>query len=154
MSDILLSLIFRYSSFANPARDDRSDSWLFVRCSSVRLVANSRPVRSRILALSPSRFVNCTQFRYHRHLGSLEAIVKKTGFSDKPFLWRTLGLLLGWTVISNGGVVFRRRVSELCHTIVAKMLHGQITYGVTNIEPIHLLLFRLDHQINPSRLAR
>ena len=82
-------------------------------------------------------------------LGSSEDIVQKTRVSRQTRSLGDFGAAFGVNCDFKGRGVLTRRLWELCHTVVVKMLHDQIIYSVVHIEPIHL-----SYQINPSRLAR
>ena len=53
----------------------------------------------------------------------LKRLYKKLSFLANALSGQTFGLAFGVNCDLKGRVLFRRRLWELCHTIVAKMLH-------------------------------
>ena len=68
-------------------------------------------------------FIKYTQFRYHCYLKSPKEIVQETEFFGKCFIGADFGVTFGVNCDLKGRRVLTRRLWELCHTVVAKMLH-------------------------------
>ena len=68
-------------------------------------------------------FIKYTQFQYHCYLESPKEIVQETKFFGKCFIGTDFGVTFGVNCDLKGRVWFKRRLWELCHTVVAKMLH-------------------------------
>ena len=72
--------------------------------------------------------INHTQFRYHNYLESYEAYRAENQVFGQTRSPGNFASAFNTRYDFKGGVVFTKRMSKLCHTIVAKMLHRYLEW--------------------------